>query len=347
LLGPRDTAAAERARREALDRELAAREAEARRREEELARVGAAEREARARAEELAVTVGAARREAELLQAQTVTLRETIEAERAERVRVQATTSELAAGVGQLAERSGQLAQEIRENRPLNANALFDDFLSRRVASRFIGERESFLGPVRREQQTHTVLVSDGQSSVALLHLDDTPFELLSSSPPDWRRLTLTLSRAEHSVTARQVAFASLDPRILLVALTPEESARLAPTPYLLALDPFKFPEAVLINAGGRGYGELPFKLDPARRGYVQVDNRLFRRLFGDFSPSRGDLVLSKTGELLGVMVSAETCALISHLLPSTGFPLGPELPPGAATPALTEAAKRLRLLQP
>jgi hypothetical protein len=56
--------------------------------------------------------------------------------------------------------------------------------------------------------------------------------------------------------------------------------------------------------------------LDQELPGYVRMDNRLLRRLFGDFSPSQGDLVLSKTGELLGVMVSSDLCALVDNFLP-------------------------------
>jgi chromosome segregation ATPase len=111
----RAAAGAERARNEALALELAAREAEAKRREADLARVSAAEGAARARAESLAVDVGVARREKELLAAQTEALKTEVAAERAERQRVQAATTELAAGVGEMAERTGALTKEFRE----------------------------------------------------------------------------------------------------------------------------------------------------------------------------------------------------------------------------------------
>jgi hypothetical protein len=80
---------------------------------------------------------------------------------------------------------------------------------------------------------------------------------------------------------------------------------------YPVAADPYKFTEAVLIDGQGRGYGEVSFKLDPAQPGFVRVDNRFFRRLFGDFAPKRGDLVFSKTGEFLGLMVNNDYCAVV------------------------------------
>jgi hypothetical protein len=346
LTASRAAAEAERLRNEQLARDLAAREAEAKQREAELARVAAAETAARARVEELAVSVGVAQREKQILEEQTVTLRAAVEAERAERQRVQATTTELAAGVGQIAEQTGALTKELRDARPINANTLFNDFIARRVRARFAASRASFLGPVAREFETHTVLVSDGKDTVALLHVDDTPFDWRAPSQPDWERLELTLTRGQAGARPTRIAFTSLDPRIVAAPLTAFEAARLGgDQPYLLALDPFRFPEAVLISAGGRGYGELPFKLDPANPGYVKVDNRLVRRLFGDFAPSRGDLVLSKTGELLGLMVSADVCALVTNFLPQRELELGPDLKANPTGPALEAVAKRYQLL--
>jgi hypothetical protein len=95
--------------------------------------------------------------------------------------------------------------------------------------------------------------------------------------------------------------------------VTADQAASLGAKVYPIARDPFKFPEAVLISAGDKGYGTVGFKLDSDHPGYVQVDNRLFKRIFGDFAPSRGDLVFSQTGELLGIMVNSDYCALIGN----------------------------------
>jgi hypothetical protein len=343
LVATRAAAESERARNAELARDLAVREAEAKRREEELARVSAAETAARERAEKLAVTVGVVEREREILAEQTVVLRAAVESERAERQRVQESTTQLAAGVGQLAERSGELAREVREARPINANTLFSQFVERRVRLRFEGMRSTFLGPVTRNHDTHTVLVNDGRDTFALLHVDDTPFDWRAPSHPDWDRLALSFTRGSATVPAASVIFTSLDPRVIAAPFTPAEVERLGGEPYQLALDPFKFPEAVLISAGGQGYGELPFKIDPRNPGYVKVDNRLVRRLFGDFSPSRGDLVLSKTGELLGVMVSSDTCALITNFLPQRTLALGENLRATPTGPTLEAVARRFQ----
>jgi hypothetical protein len=105
--------------------------------------------------------------------------------------------------------------------------------------------------------------------------------------------------------------------------VTADQVAELGAKVYPIARDPFKFPEAVLISARGKGYGTVGFKLDPDHPGYVQVDNRLFKRIFGDFAPSRGDLVFSQTGELLGIMVNSDYCALIGNFAAATEITTG------------------------
>lgn len=332
------SAAEGRERADALARDLAAREAEARLRAEELAQTAAAEAAARARAEALAVAVGVATREQELLRTETETLRAAVAAERAERERVQTAAAEIA-------QKTDTLAREIREARPINANTLFQDFLARRVQARFSAARATFLGPVQRELSPRTVLISDGRDVVALFHVDDTPIDLRAPTQPDWEKFELRLARADVLVALERLDFASSDGRVLFAPLSAAEVTRLGVEPYLVALDPFKFPEAVLVSAGGAGYGELPFKLDPKNPGYVQVDNRLFRRLTGEFTPSRGDLVFSKTGELLGVMVGSDACALINNFLPQRSLPLGSDLRATPTGPVLEAVARRARLL--
>ncbi|AKC81634.1 hypothetical protein IMCC26134_00520 [Verrucomicrobia bacterium IMCC26134] len=347
LAATRADVSAERARSEQLARDLAVRAAEAKRQQEDINKLEQAEASARRRAEDLSLSVKVAEKEKAILTEQTTRLRAEVENERAERQRVQQTTVALVQGVGQLAEQSSALKREIIESRPINANTLFTAFMERRVATRFTADRDSFLGPVNRSRETNTIVASDGRNAVVLLHVDDTPFNWSEQGgQSDWASLSFKLSRGDLTLSAARVDFLSLDPRIVAVPLTAAEAVSLKSEPYLIALEPFKFPEAVLISAGGKGYGELPFKLDPANPGYVTVDNRLIRRLFGEFSPSRGDLVLSKTGELLGIMVNDSTCALITNFLPQRSLSLGENLLKTPTGPVLDEIAARYRALR-
>ncbi len=57
--------------------------------------------------------------------------------------------------------------------------------------------------------------------------------------------------------------------------------------------------------------------------------------------------MLSKTGELLGVMVSGDTCALVTNFLPQRELALGANLKATPTGPTLEAVAKRYQMLPP
>ncbi len=323
LAGATQDAAMTKERLAELQKELEAKQAEAARQKEQLAVLEKSQGEAREKIEGLTVAVKVAEQEKQLLRSTADTLKQQVEAERQERAKVQETTTQLAQGVGQLAEKSGELSQEIRDNRPINANVLYNDYLANRVLTRFTATRDGLLGEYRRTRETQTVFVTDGQQVYALLHLEDTPFVYQDEPAADWKKLTAEFSRAGAHSAAPTLHFLAADPRILALPVDAAQVAMLGVKVYPTASDPFKFPEAMLVSHGGGGYGELPFKLDPQQPGYVRMDSNLFKRLAGNFSPSRGDLVFSRSGELLGIMVSSNYCAIVGKFLPARSIQLG------------------------
>jgi X-X-X-Leu-X-X-Gly heptad repeat protein len=311
---------------ERLRKELEAKRAEAERQRNDIAQLEQQQEQAREKIEGLAVAVKVAEQEKQLLKDTAETFKQQAAAERDERVKVQATTVQLAEGVGQLAEKSGELTKEIRDNRPINANQLFNEFVANRVTTSFAAYRKTFLGPINRDTDARTILITDGDKIYALMHISDTPFSLRENGA-DWERLKVTFAKGpNYRSPVPRLDFLSLDPRIIAVPVEQAQAAALGVKIYQTALEPFKFPEAVLINGGGYGYGEVSFKLDAGQPGYVRVDNRLMKRLFGDFAPSKGDLVFSKTGELLGIMVNNDYCAVVNNFLPAGSLETGDDI---------------------
>ncbi|MGA3006340.1 MAG: hypothetical protein ABSE59_00465 [Opitutaceae bacterium] len=311
----------------ALQKELEARRAEAEKQRQELASLTRLHAEAQQKIEDLTVAFKVDEQEKQLLRETADTLKTQVSAERQEREKVQATTTQLAQGVGQLAENSGKLTQEIRENTPINANTLFDRFLANRVPTKFTASRPVLIGSGERSRETRTILVQDGPQIYALVHVDDTPFGFTPQRPSiDWRKISVTFSRGTYQSSAAKLSFLALDPRIIAIPVDRAQADALGVKIYQTALDPFKFPNAVLISNGGRGYGEVTFKLDPSTPGYVKMDSHIFKRLFGDFSPSTGDLVLSETGELLGIMVNNDYCAVVNNFLPAKTLSTGDDV---------------------
>ena len=56
---------------------------------------------------------------------------------------------------------------------------------------------------------------------------------------------------------------------------------------------------------------------------YLKLDNSFIRGLFGKFNPSSGDLVFSKSGELLGIMANSTYCMTLRKFEPAATFQFG------------------------
>jgi hypothetical protein len=232
--------------------------------------------------------------------------------------------AKLAEGVKVLASRSGELTQEIRENRPLAPNTIFNEFVANRVSADFIAFRSGFLGSNKR-RDTETILVSDGTNTYALCHVQDTPLTLFNPGT-DWDALSGALSRNGKQVQIRNISFYLQDPRLIYIPLKPEEVKELGAKVYSLSSDPFKFQDAVLVGAREGYYGECKFQIDLSTPEYVKLDNSFIKGLFGKFNPSRGDLVFSKTGEFLGVMANNTYCLMIKSFYSAGTFHFGEDI---------------------
>jgi len=92
---------------------------------------------------------------------------------------------------------------------------------------------------------------------------------------------------------------------------------------YPVAANPFRFQDAVLVGARESYYGECKFQIDNDTPSYVRMQRERFSALSGKFTPSRGDLVFSKTGELLGVMANKEYCLMLGELSATRSIRLG------------------------
>ena len=325
-------------------RDLEAKQAEAGRQQQQIAAFEKQQAEAQQRIEGLNVAVKVAEQEKVMLRENLAEAKQQVETERQERQKALVQTGQLAEGVGRLAEKSGEIAQEIRENRPINANVLFNDFLANRVSTTFTASRKTLFGTTTREKETKTVLVTDGKAVYALVHAGETPFPVtISEVPVDWARISGKFGRSPVTASVAEFQFLSLDPRIIVIPVDADLAARLGVKVYQTALEPFKFTEAMLVSSGGKGYGEVSFKLDARTAQYVRMDNRLIKHLVGEFTPSAGDLVFSQTGELLGIMVNSDYCVMIDNFLPARTIKTGDSAPGQHISAIQTEMILRLQ----
>ncbi|MBA3849568.1 MAG: hypothetical protein C0502_06175 [Opitutus sp.] len=330
-----------------MQRELEERRLEAERQKAELARMERQNAEARQRIENLNVAVRVAEQEKQLLGQNLEQARAQVEVERAERAKVQEQTTVLAQGVGQLAERSTELTKEIRDNRPVNPNTIFGEFLANRVQLQVTIQKPGLFSPSFRERDSQTVLVSDGARAYALMHISDTPFAWNWENPPNYQKIAGRLTFGATNAPVAELLFLDLDPRVIVVPVSEDLAARLGAKIYRVAADPFKFPDVVLVRAEDGRYGETQVRIDAAHRGYLRVDNRISTRLFGEIAPKRGDLVFAKTGEIIGIMVNSDYCAVLGNFSAAASFQLGENIAQTGTEAVFRSLSARLTRLGP
>jgi regulator of replication initiation timing len=268
--------------------------------------------------ERLASQLKLAETEKQFAAGQAARMAEEVKAEREEKAR-------LAENVKALANRSGELAEEMRENRALAPNTIFNEFITNRVDTRFDAVRTGMLGgESAKSRATQTVLVNDGTNTYALCHVQETPLTLWQPGI-DWDGFSGALSRNSVSLPIHSISFASIDPRIVLIPVSSDDARRLGCRVYPVSANPYKFQDAVLVGAREGYYGQCNFQIDLTTPEYVKLDRNVLKGLFGKFNPSRGDLVFSKSGELLGVMANSTYCLMLRHFDVEATFKFGPQ----------------------
>ena len=276
-------------------------EAEARRKELE-----EANREAELQAHALNTQLQLAETETRLVRQNLELARSEVSLIRNENQRLQEHASQLATrvaqGVSAQTERLAAIEEEVRLSQPRSPNSIFADFMGSGMTIELRYEGSSGDGD-ERPVRVRPVIVRDGEVLKALFTWND-----LQLSENDLRnrdlnfRGTIRLGAQTHPLG--MMDFLSLDTRLIAVQLEKAWEPLIETTPFQIALEPLKFPRAVLVDREKGHYGEAPFKLDIEARDYFRIDSRLMNRLMGEFSPRKSNIMFSQAGDLLGVMVN-------------------------------------------
>jgi hypothetical protein len=245
--------------------------------------------------------------ESAILQQNLVAARAEVERARVEAERAQQRTESLAAGVSELAASSSQLKEEIQKAQPVSMNALFKAFEDNKLDLLFRWRERLALGLANRETRLQSIIIEKEGELLAVFSTKDTP--LAATRAQD---IQLILELGEKAYAIREISYLTGDESIAAFRIPSNlaESANIEA--FNLTTDPFRFAEAILISSRESVYGEIPVRVPPGESSQLDVESRLFNRLFGEFSPAPGDYVFSLTGELIGIMNSNNRARILS-----------------------------------
>lgn len=254
-----------------------------------------------------------------MLEQNLITAHLQIETVRVEKEAIQKQTSQLVEGVAVLAESSSAIHEEIRQIQPLSANAIFSKFSQSRGEVIF---QTLTRGGKRKEVSVPSALVSSGKTAIAVFDADGTPFGM-GDSPSKYSSVTAYFVLSGRQMILGKVSYLSVDPRLMGARVSSSFVEDTGSKPIRLSHDPYRFSDAVLISDTEDYYGESGFKIETSREEYLKMQSRLFNRLFGEFSPEKGDFVLAKSGNILGLMINNQYCVLLDSLDFSVEIPVG------------------------
>lgn len=333
---------------ETIRTELAARRAEVEKLQDKIENLEAVRQNAESEKQRFAVELARVQTEATIVREQLSESREQVRTLNVEKAELRETTSTLARGVDSLAEQSqalntnlvrsmetltaksdeikDEIKAEIAQTQVAAPNTIYRELLTNRVNSGFLARRTGFFGQsVKKELDTRTVLFQAGSETFALFHLEDTPLGLWSSGS-DWETMTGSLGRGLNHRALRELRFIGADPRVVLAPLPDNTATNLNVKIYPLAKDPYRYQTAIAIGTQQDYYGEVAFSLDPTNPVYLKMERQALGGLFSGSLPSRGDLIFTKQGELLGLMVNDEYCVVLQQLAFTRSVRLGPEI---------------------
>ncbi len=330
---------------EAVQTELAARRAEVQKLQDQLARLQDTALTAQVEKGRLATNLTRVETEAALFRAQLDEKREQIATLSQEKERIQEHATTLAKGMDSLAQESQNLATEIHEDRQLAPNAIYRTYLDNRVDCSVRATRSGLFGIRTGDaKDSKIVLFRDNGKVYALFHIQETALPVWGGGG-DWDEMTAVLARAGATVPLTGLSLVSSDPRIVVATLDEPTAKQLGVKPFEVSEDPAKFQDAVVVGGKEGYYGEVEFKLVPGQPRYLRMQRRPIGKIFGKFSPSKGDLAFSKSGELLGMMVNSQFCALVRSMPPSRFIPLGKDIAAQRSGLIGAEISRRLQAL--
>lgn len=244
--------------------------------------------------------------EKQMLQQNLITAQAEVERARVDAERARSRSEDLAAGVSELAATSTALKEEIRQAQPLSMNTIYQQFEQNRVLLRFEWEEKYAFSTKKGQSALQTVLLDTGDGVYALFSKENSP---LSSERALNTKAFIKIG--DRTIEVTEISNLEQDSRVAAIQVPKEVAWASGLMVFFPAEDPLRFSNAVLIKDDQEMYGEIPVRVPPGEKGFLEVETKLFNRLFGEFSPSTGDFVFSMTGELSGIMVGKDRAKII------------------------------------
>ena len=261
-------------------------------------------------------TIEILKTEKQMIASNLTDARATIAVERKKNQDLQTQAFQLSNNVANLASKSEEMKQEIKEeirkNTVLSPHEIFSQYISRQVYVRF----EYTDGSRDKELVIPSVLFrpSGSNQSWAVFHIHDSPLDARNRiSVPD--ELSVWLQFGTTAVSMGQLVFHPNDPAVVLAPVSiPADYLDVAPEPFDFPDNALQFDECVVIQPVEQNYGTIKFSIFPGLTNLIRLqDGGVLSNLLGNFNARRGNILFSRGGDFLGIMRSGNESILLEN----------------------------------
>ena len=267
----------------------------------------------------------------------------TIEKNEKEKIREHAET--LAVGVSELASSQEKLAKNVQDLRPQTPSEIFEGIKESFVRVVFNYTRNGLLGNSESSIEIRAIPIKIDGKVWLIFGSGDTVIAPTPNAYYAPQTLSVSVLGKAYRFSPRTVSALNEDPRLLAIPVPDEFIEKEKLTPLITAQKFFNFNECVVVNPAKFYYGQVPFRADFKNNAYAQLDVGLLQSVFGTFSPSEGDLVLSRSGNYLGCRANGVLAILMRKFSPSNSLNVGKKYTPQEAAKFVGELSARLKSL--
>ena len=246
-----------------------------------------------------------------------------VDIEKTEKAKIREHAETLAVGVNQLAEQQQKLNSNVKDLRPKTSSEIFEFVKSRFVKVVFaytrrglFGKSESFieLRALPIEIAGKIWIVFDASETV----IAPSPHQYY---PPD--TLSVSVQGKAFRFQPNSIQSIAEDPRLLAIEVPQEFIDKEKIEPLTRPENFFAYSDCVVINPSKFYYGQIPFRADFKNPTYAKLDVGLIQSVFGEFAPASGDIVMTRSGNIIGAMIDGSLALIFKTITPLDTLALG------------------------
>lgn len=266
-----------------------------------------------------------------------------VDIEKTEKEKIREHAETLAVGVSELAASQEKISTAVRDMRPRTSSEIFESVKNSFVKVVFNYKKNGILGLTDSAIELRALPIKAGGENWLIFGAGDT---ILSPSIRKYyapQNLQISVTGKSYRFQPELIYSLSSDPRLLAIKVPSDFCEKEKITPLQIPDNFFAFTDCTVIDPEKFHYGQVPFRADFKNSSYAQMDVGLLQSVFGTFAPSEGDIIMSRSGEFMGIMIGGDSAILLKSFDLSNALPLGKKYSPKLAEDFVSASSGRLK----